>query len=128
MGNAIRVLVANRPKLMRDLIVSIVAEQPDMELVGEVSEEEEVDIAERIRQTMPDLVVVALDDPKRRPELCDIVLSQYPGTSVIAVPPQANRCVCYWTVNNVESRDIELSERGFLTAVRDMAERVGAKH
>jgi AmiR/NasT family two-component response regulator len=116
MGNAIRVLVANRPKLMRDLIVSIVAEQP------------EVDIAERIRQTMPDLVVVALDDPKRRPELCDIVLSQYPGTSVIAVPPQANRCVCYWTVNNVESRDIELSERGFLTAVRDMAERVGAKH
>ena len=50
MGNAIRVLVANRPKLMRDLIVSIVAEQPDMELVGEVSEEEEVDIAERIRQ------------------------------------------------------------------------------
>ena len=79
MGNAIRVLVANRPKLMRDLIVSIVAEQPDMELVGEVSEEEEVDIAERIRQTMPDLVVVALDDPKRRPELCDIVLSQCPG-------------------------------------------------
>jgi chemotaxis response regulator CheB len=128
MGKAIRVLVANRPKLMRDLIVSIVTEQPDMELVGEVSEEEEVDITERIRETKPDLVVVALDDPRRRPELCDRVLREHPGTSVIAVPPQANRCVCYWMVSNVESRDIELSEKGFLAAVRDMAERVGARH
>jgi len=127
MTKTIRILVANRPKLMRDLVVSILTEQPDMELVGEVSEEEEEDIPRRIRETTPDLIVIALQDPFRPPALCETVLHQYPDVAVIAVAEQANRCVCYWAVANIESRAIELSERGFLAAVRNMAERIGTQ-
>jgi chemotaxis response regulator CheB len=123
MSKAIRVLVANRPKLMRDLVVSILADQPDMELVGEVSEDNEAEISTQIRDTTPDLVVIALDDPRKRPELCERVLQQYPDMAVIAVAERTNRCVCYWTVANIEARDVEMSEVGFLKAVRKMAER-----
>jgi DNA-binding NarL/FixJ family response regulator len=122
MSKAIRVLVANRPKLMRDLVVSILADQSDMELVGEVSEDNEAEISTRIRDTAADLVVIALDDPQQRPELCARVLQQYPDMAVIAVAERTNRCVCYWTVANIEARDVEMSEVGFLTAVRKMAE------
>jgi len=126
MNKSIRILVANRPKLMRDLVVSILAEEPDMELVGEVSEEEE--IFARIQETAPDLVVIALEDPKKRPALCEVILRKNPEISVIAVAAQANRGVCYWAMVNIESEYIELSEKGFLRAVRNMSERVSAPY
>jgi hypothetical protein len=36
MEKTIRVLVANRPRLMRELIVATFADQPDIEIVGEI--------------------------------------------------------------------------------------------
>ena len=97
MTKTIRILVANRPKLMRDLVVSILTEQPDMELVGEVSEEEEEDISRRIRETTPDLIVIALQDPFRPPALCETVLHQYPDVAVIAVAEH---------VDHLEGKDV----------------------
>ena len=35
----IRVLVANRPRLMRDLVLATIAEQPDIEVLGTVDED-----------------------------------------------------------------------------------------
>ena len=34
----IRVLMANRPRLMRELMVATISEQPDIEIVGEVQD------------------------------------------------------------------------------------------
>jgi len=42
MEKVIRVLVANRPRLMRELILTTFADQPDIEIVGEVGEESEI--------------------------------------------------------------------------------------
>jgi hypothetical protein len=42
MGKAIRVLVANRPRLMRETILSTFADQPDIEIVGEVDDDSEI--------------------------------------------------------------------------------------
>jgi chemotaxis response regulator CheB len=60
MVKATRILVANRPKLMRDVILTTLADQPDIEIVGEVSDEAE--ILSRVEATLPDLVVVALEE------------------------------------------------------------------
>ena len=50
MARPIRILVANRPKLMRELIVSTLADEPGVEIVGEVANE--ADIADRpLRET-----------------------------------------------------------------------------
>ena len=39
MDRAIRILVANRPKLMRELILATLADEPGIEIVGEVADE-----------------------------------------------------------------------------------------
>jgi exopolysaccharide biosynthesis polyprenyl glycosylphosphotransferase len=85
MEKAIRVLVANRPRMMRELILATFADQPDIEIVGEVATDEE--IPNTVARTMPDLVVVALDEPGRRPRVCDVVLRQHPEVKIIGEIP-----------------------------------------
>ena len=116
MEKAIRVLVANRPRLMRELILTTFADQPDIEVVGEVSEESE--ISESVKRTLPNFVVIALDHPSKRPAICDELLRDYPEVRVIAVAPEKNFVVYYWASLNIHSNDIEASEEGILSAMR----------
>lgn len=116
MEKAIRVLVANRPRLMRELILTTFADQPDIEIVGEVAEESE--ISESIKKTLPNFVVIALDHPGRRPAICDVVLREHPEVRVIAVAPEKNFVVYYWASLDIHSNDIEASEEGILSAMR----------
>jgi len=116
MEKAIRVLVANRPRLMRELILTTFADQPDIEIVGEVGDESE--IAESVKRTLPDFVVIALDQPGKRPAICDELLREHPEVRVIAVAPERNSIVYYWASLNIHSNDIEASEEGILSAMR----------
>jgi chemotaxis response regulator CheB len=116
MEKAIRVLVANRPRLMRELILTTFADQPDIEIVGEVGEESE--ISESVKRTLPNFVVIALDHPGKRPAICDELLREHPEVRVIAVAPERNSIVYYWASLNIHSNDIEASEEGILTAMR----------
>jgi DNA-binding NarL/FixJ family response regulator len=117
MENAIRVLLANRPRLMRELIFSTFADQPDIEIVGEVTDE--ADIPGSVEKTLPDFVVIALDKPGIRPPVCDTLLRQHPEVRIIAVAPNQNYSVHYWASFNIHSSDIEASEEGILGAVRN---------
>lgn len=119
MTKLIRILVANHPRLMREAVLTAFADQPDMEIVGEVSDEAE--IHERVNETLPDLLVVTLNDPGKRPAICDAVLQAHPGLRIIAVSSAQNRSVCYWAVMQIQSKNIEPSEVGMLTAARSMA-------
>jgi DNA-binding NarL/FixJ family response regulator len=116
MEKAIRVLVANRPRMMRELIVATFADQPDIEIVGEVATDEE--IPNTVERTMPDLVVVALDEPGKRPRVCDVVLRQHPQVKIIGVDTKQNYSVFYWASLDIHASDIEASEEGLLNAVR----------
>ena len=116
MEKVIRVLVANRPRLMRELILTTFADQPDIEIVGEVGDESE--ISESIKRTLPNFVVIALDRPGERPAICDELLREYPEVRVIAVAPEKNYVVYYWASLNIHSNDIEASEEGILSAMR----------
>ena len=116
MEKAIRVLVANRPRLMRELILTTFADQPDIEIVGEVGEESE--ISESVKRTLPNFVVIALDQPGKRPAICDVLLREHPEVRVIAVAPEKNSIVYYWASLNIHSNDIEASEEGILNAMR----------
>jgi chemotaxis response regulator CheB len=116
MEKAIRVLVANRPRLMREMILTTFADQPDIEIVGEVAEESE--ISESIKKTLPNFVVIAIDKPGVRPAICDELLREYPEVRVIAVAPQRNFVAYYWASLDIHSNDIEASEEGILGAMR----------
>jgi len=116
MEKSIRVLVANRPRLMRELILTTFADQPDIEIVGEVGEESE--ISESVKRTLPNFVVIALDHPGKRPAICDLLFREHPEVRVIAVAPERNSIVYYWASLNIHSNDIEASEEGILNAMR----------
>jgi chemotaxis response regulator CheB len=117
MDKPIRVLVANRPRLMRETILATFADQPDIEIVGEVADESE--IFESVKKTLPDFVVVALDRPGERPRICDVLLHEHPEVRVIAVAPAKNYVVYYWASLDIHSSNIEASEEGVLGALRN---------
>ena len=119
MVRSVRVLVANRPKLMRELILATLAEEPGIEVVGEVTDD--ADIAERVDQVAPDLLVIELDEPSQRPQICDVLLRDHPGLRIIAVASRRNYSVCYWASFDIHSNEIEASEQGILNAVRNIA-------
>jgi chemotaxis response regulator CheB len=119
MERLIRILVANRPKLMRELILATLADEPGIEIVGEVSDESE--LRARVQDTAPDVLVIALDEPTKRPTICDTLLRDRPGLRIIAVASQENYSVFYWASFDIHSSQIEASEQGILNAVRNIA-------
>jgi chemotaxis response regulator CheB len=116
MEKAIRVLVANRPRLLRETILTTFADQPDIEIVGEVADESE--IMECVKKTLPNFVVIALDQPGSRPRVCDDLLREHPEVRVIAVAPAKNFIVYYWASLDIHCSNIEASEEGMLNALR----------
>jgi chemotaxis response regulator CheB len=116
MEKTIRVLVANRPRLMRETILATFADQADVEIVGEVVDDSE--IIESVNRTRPNFVVIALDQPGSRPRVCDDLLREHPEVRVIAVAPARNYVVYYWASLDIHSSNIEASEEGMLNALR----------
>jgi chemotaxis response regulator CheB len=117
-----RILVANQPRLMRELLVEVLAEEPWVEIAGEVTQEQEIHAA--VQRTAPDLLIVTAEEAGKRPAICDELLRAYPALRIIAVAPQENYTVCYWASLDIHTDDIESSEQGFLNAVKSLAETV----
>jgi AmiR/NasT family two-component response regulator len=123
MERQIRVLVAIRPRLMRELILNTFADQPDIQIVGEVAEESEVPAA--VDNLSPDFLVLSQDDTRHRPSVCDLVLRRHPGLRIVAVAPDRNYSVHYWVSFDIHSRDVEASEEGILEVLRTNSETFG---
>jgi AmiR/NasT family two-component response regulator len=116
MERHIRVLVAIRPRLMRELILNTFADQPDIEIVGEVADEAEVPAA--VDSSLPDFLVLSQDDTEHRPSICDEILRRHPALRIVAVAPDQNYSVHYWVSFDIHSRDVEASEEGILEVMR----------
>jgi hypothetical protein len=101
---------------MRELILTTLSDQPDIEIVGEV--EDEADIMERVESTNPDFVIIAQDVPRKGPNVCDMVLRRRPDIRVIAVAPHHNYLVYYWASPDIRSRHVEASEEALLGVLR----------
>ena len=116
----IRVLVANRPRLMRELVLATVGDQPDIEIVGEI--EDEMDIEDAIATTRPDFLIVALEKSNRLSAICDLVLQNHPQLKVIAIAPDRNSTMFYWASLEIKSHQIEASENSVLATIRNATE------
>lgn len=120
MQRATRVLVANRPKIMRDLIFAALADRPDVEIVGETDDEGE--ILRRVEAVKPDLLVIGLNEDEERPAICDQVLRVHLDLRIVAVASRKDRTVCYWASFDIHCIDIEASAAGILNAIYTPAE------
>jgi DNA-binding NarL/FixJ family response regulator len=117
---SIRVLVANRPRLMRELVVETISDQPDIEVVGEIEEESGIETA--VDQTQPDFLIVALDSGDHLPDSCQAVLQNHPKVRIIGIAADRNSTVFYWASLRVQSNEIEASEAGVLNALRGISQ------
>ena len=119
----VRVLVANRPRLMRELIIATIADQPDIEIVGEVGDEG--GLTDAVEQVRPDVLILAMDEPEKHRLQCGFLLGRYPEMRILALAPEQNRALFYWAIVDIRTRPLESSEAGILNAVRERPALVG---
>jgi DNA-binding NarL/FixJ family response regulator len=116
MQRRIRILVANRRKLMRELILETLADQSGVEIVGEVAEGG--NIMASVEETRPDFLFMTLDDPETRPSLCDSVLRIHPAVNIIAVGPHHDHGIRYWASFDIHSSAVEGSVEAILAVMK----------
>ena len=119
MDTSIRVLVANRPRLLRELVMSTLSEQAGISVVGETDNER--DVPSLVAKMKPDFLVIALDEPQRRPPLCDLLLREFPALRIIAVAANTNVGMHYWASFEIHSKTMETSEEALLEVLRENA-------
>ncbi len=119
----VRVLVANQPRLMRELIMTTIGDQPDIELVGDVPEGD--DLTETVEQVRPDVLIVSMDQREKYRDQCGFLLGRYPEMKILALAPNQNRALFYWAIVEIRSKALESSEEGILKAMRQRSPLVG---
>ncbi len=112
----IKVLIANQPRLMRDLVVATVSDQPDIEVVDVL--DDEALILESIEQKHPDFLIIGLDRSDARPPLCDVLLDRFPHLCILALASDRNSTIFYWASLSIRANRVENSEEGILNALR----------
>jgi hypothetical protein len=103
---------------MRELVLSTLTGQAGISVVGEA--ENEQDVRSLVEETRPDFLLIALDEPQRRPPLCDL-LQEFPALRIIAVAPNINVGICYWSTFEIHSKTMEASEEALLGVLRKNA-------
>lgn len=112
----ITVLVANQPRLMRELVMATISDQSDLEIVGVL--EDEASIIGTVEQSRPDFLIITLGRSGERPHLCDVLLDQFPRMRILALAAECNSTVFYWANIDIRSSRIENSEESILSALR----------
>jgi AmiR/NasT family two-component response regulator len=119
----VRVLVANQPRLMREMVIATISDQPDIEIVGEVVNED--DLNDVVEQTLPDVLILSLEEPERPLGKSGFLLGRYPRMRILALAPEKNRGVYYWARIDIRNKAVESSEAGVLNAIREKPGLVG---
>jgi DNA-binding NarL/FixJ family response regulator len=110
---------------MRELVLATISDQPDIEIVGEASDE--AAILDSIEHLQPDFLVVSLDETDERPAICDFVLERFPGLKVLAIAPDRNSTIFYWASFDIHSNRVQASEEGVLKAIRGSSPVLGSQ-
>jgi chemotaxis response regulator CheB len=124
MSNPIRVVVANQPRLMRELVLETINDQADIEIVAEIQNQD--DIVQVVDGTNPDFLIIALDESNDRPQLCDTLLRRHPAMKILALAPERNISMFFWASLDIHTSSVETSQDGILGSLRGKTQRAGA--
>jgi DNA-binding NarL/FixJ family response regulator len=116
----VRVLIALESRLARDLVRSILADQADFEVVGEIQDESA--ILPTIEQTKADSLIITQERSGWRPAICDLIFQKSPQTKVLAITSGSEGSTLYWFTTGIHSAHLE-TWKGVLDALRS---KVGA--
>src|ERR1700692_4492720 len=108
---------------MRELVLATIADQPDIEVGGEVADEG--DLTEIVEQVQPDVLILSMNEPEKSLGQCGFLLGRYPQMRILALAPEQNRGIFYWAIVDIRTKPLESSEAGILNAVRESPVLVG---
>jgi DNA-binding NarL/FixJ family response regulator len=124
MARAIRVAVANQPRLMRDLISMSLADEEDVEVIAQISDEAE--ISRVIDQTTPEFLIVALDSRRFGSSAREAALQRHPDMKILALAADGNSFTLFSASDGIRSVIHEGSEAEIIKVMRDHAHIGGA--
>lgn len=110
----VRVLVANQPRLMRELVVSTLSAQNDIEVAGEAHNDDEV--RGMIDEIRPDCVIIKLSASNDDPDLLNFLIQHYPQIRVVAIAPESNQALYYAPI--LATHRFDISEQNLLGVLR----------
>ncbi len=117
----IRVLVANDPRLMRELVIATLSEESGIEIIGAFESSDQIPLVHQVRLHRPDFLILTLAEDGHRPQACDVLLRCFPHLRILAIAGHGDQCVLYRMDDRIRSSRIELSTGGLLNAVRGHA-------
>jgi len=89
----IKVMLASRPKMISDVIRSIIERQPDMIMVGEVIDP--IKLLFTIRETPVDVVIVTPLKVNGEPRICSHLLAEHPHLKIIVLMAECKAAFLY---------------------------------
>ena len=114
---AIRVAVANQPRLMRELLVETMTDQPDIEVVAEIEDESE--ISRMIDELPLEFLIVTLQPSGIRASHCETFLRRHPDMKILALASDGNSFIFYTASVAIHKKVLEGSEQGILATLRN---------
>jgi len=90
----IRVLIANSTRIWRDMLYDAIRVEPDIAIVGDVTEENA--IVPATERTNPDCVIVPLDEPGAAMPICKKILTKRPHIRIVAIGEGTDVVEIYW--------------------------------
>jgi DNA-binding NarL/FixJ family response regulator len=119
---SIRVLVANGPRLFRELVISTLSKHAGVEIVGEAKDKK--DVPSLVAETKPNVLLIAMDESRRRPSMCDELLRKFRGLRIIALGPNTNLGTLYRVSLKIHSTTMGTSKDVLLKVMRDSVSRM----
>lgn len=87
-AQVIRVAVANQPRMMRDLIAMSLAQEEDVAVVAQISDEAE--ISRLIEEIKPEYLIVSMGARRFDPSAREDILQRHPELQIIALASDRN--------------------------------------
>lgn len=87
-------MIANATRFLRDSLYEAICKHPDLEVVGDVSEESA--IVPATDRTDPDCLIVALDDRRVPEPIRAGMLERRPHMKIVAIGEATNVVAIYW--------------------------------
>lgn len=108
----IRVLLANRPLMLREWLRELINSQSDMEVVGE--ESNAMGILRAVGEKAADVAIIALGESDEMPGVSSHLMAEYPHLVLLGISRTRDRIVLL--------RSLEADSRKILGAIRTARE------
>lgn len=117
MRQKIHVLIANPTRILRDALYETVRGEPDIEVDGEVSDEDAVVSAAEL--THSDCVVIGIGEGGVRIPFCRTLFAANPFVRILAISESADlAALCWWAGGDVRCNYMKASRKTVLAALR----------